>query len=95
MQRIEVRPMEPGEYAAEVTEGQDTTYHRVVVPESVLDELGLVQPTEQTLTGLVRESLAFLLDREPGDAIEHDVDLDAVAGRFSDYLPELRARLGL
>jgi nitrogen regulatory protein P-II 1 len=67
----------------------------VVVPDDLLDDLGIIEPDEQTLTDLVRESLAYLLDRETGDAIEHDVDLAAVADRFPDYVPELRARLGL
>jgi hypothetical protein len=66
----------------------------VVVPESLLDTLGLLEPAEEVLAALVRESLAFLLDRVPADAVEHDVDLDSLADRFSDYLPELRSRLG-
>jgi hypothetical protein len=95
MQRIEVRPMGRGEYAAAVTEGQDVTHHRVIVPDGLLDDLGLISPAQETLAGVVRESLAFLLDREPGDAIEPDLDLDSLPGRFPDYLPELRSRLGL
>jgi len=64
MERIEVRPMGPGEYA-----------------------------DEDERARLVEESVAFLLDREPGDAVPHDVDLDELAGEFADYVPELRARL--
>jgi hypothetical protein len=94
-QRIEVRPMGPGEYAATVTEGQDSTHHRLVMSESVLDALALVEPDDRVRAALARETLAFLLDRDPADAIPHDLDLDSIADRFPDYLPELRSRLGL
>ena len=94
-QKIDVRPMGPHEYSVTLTEGTDTTNHRVVVPEELLDELTLDPADRETEADLVRESVAFLLDRFAADEIEHDVDLEEIANENPDYSGELRSRLGL
>ena len=90
MQKIDVRPMGAHEWAAVVTEGQDTTSHRITVSPELLDELGIVDLDEQRL---VRESVAFLLEREPGDAILREFDLADIPTFFPEYVDEVRTRL--
>lgn len=89
-EEVRILPMSRGEFAAEVDEGEQTTRHRVRVTEDLLDDLGLVDVDEGEV---VRESLRYLLTREPNTALEHDIDLTAVERADPDYLPELRARL--
>jgi hypothetical protein len=48
-----------------------------------------------TEPGVQADSSATAVDRETGDAVEHEVDLETVADRFPDYVGELRSRLGL
>ncbi|SHN45567.1 hypothetical protein [Cryptosporangium aurantiacum] len=94
-QKIDVRPMGPHEYAVTLTEGTDTTNHRVVVPDDLLDELALDPDDREVEADLVRESMAYLLDRLAADEIDHDVDLEEVANDHADYSGELLSRLGL
>lgn len=89
-QEVQVRPMGPHEYAVVVREGRDTTNHRVRVPDQLLDDLGLVDLDEEDL---VRESFAFLLEREPADSILHEFDLDVISRYFPEYVPEITVRL--
>ncbi len=58
----------------------------------MIDELGLgdVEPE-----ALVRESILFLLEREPSTAILPDFSLEEIGGFFPEYFQELPGRLGL
>ncbi|WP_170323580.1 hypothetical protein [Cryptosporangium phraense] len=97
MQKIEVQPLGEHEYAVTLTEGAagtDTTNHHVTVPDDLFDELVPV-PDGLSEADLVRESIAYLLDRVPGDAIEHEVDLEEIADTHDDYSSEVVSRLGL
>jgi hypothetical protein len=89
-ERIRIQPMAEHEYAVDVTEGTTQTRHRVVVPTDLLDDLGLAGADEETV---VRESFAFLLDREPATSIYEEFPLDTVASRFPEFADELRTRL--
>lgn len=89
-QQIDVHGMGPHEYAVTVTEGTDTTHHRVVVGEELLDDLGAVEPDE---IEIVHESIAFLLERETGDGLADTISLDRIGDDYDDYLPELQSRL--
>jgi len=44
---------------------------------------------------IVRETLAFLLEREPPTSILDEFSLDDVAGYFPEYYEELRRRVGM
>jgi ADP-ribose pyrophosphatase YjhB (NUDIX family) len=87
--RVRQTPREH-EFAATVTEGVDTTRHRVTISEDFLDDLGMLDVDEQAMA---RETIAFLLDRLPGDALPEEIDLDEVARVHDDFIPELRTRL--
>lgn len=90
MQEIEVTTLDEHQYGVTVTEGSDTTHHRVRVPARLRDELGLADLDEQQL---VRESFHFLLEREPPDSILGEFDLDVISRYFPEYEQELRTRL--
>jgi hypothetical protein len=89
-ENIRIQPLAEHEYAVDVTEGTTQTRHRVVVPTDLLDDLGLVDADEERV---VRESIAFLLEREPATSIYDEFPLDTVTSRFPDFVDELRSRL--
>ena len=88
-EKIRIQPLAEHEYAVDVTEGTTHTRHRVV-PVDLLDDLGLVDVDEEQV---VRESIEFLLDREPATSIYEEFPLDTLASQFPDFADELRARL--
>jgi hypothetical protein len=90
MSDIVVTPMEPGTYGVQITEGQTTTSVRVAVPPDLLDDLGLTAVDPELV---VRESIGFLLDREPATAIMSEFSLSDIPRFFPDYYGELTARL--
>lgn len=58
------------------------TEHRVGVPAA---DLGRLAPGAQDPTDLVRRSFAFLLEREPKEAILRAFELGVIARYFPDY----------
>jgi hypothetical protein len=90
MTEIAITPMEPGWFGVQVTEGHETTSHRVQVPEDLPLDLG-VPDAEPDL--LVRESFEFLLEREPVTAISREFALDEISRTFDDFYDELRTRV--
>src|SRR5207247_9388832 len=79
---IVITPLERGRYRAELTEGHLTTSHRVIVPDGLLDEVGLVGADEERV---VRETMRFLLEREPATSILPEFALDDVPRYFEDF----------
>lgn len=75
----------------QVAEGATSTDHRVTVPEGLIDELGL---GEVDAEDVVRESFAFLLEREPSTSILPAFSLDEIGRFFPEYFQELPKRLG-
>lgn len=90
MSDVSITRMGPGQFGVQVREGDKETSHRVSVPESLVDDLGLPDLDEERL---VRESFLFLLEREPATAILSEFSLDQVSRYFPEYQEELRARL--
>ncbi len=83
-------PMGPHQFGVQVTEGDTTTSHQVTVPESLLDDLNLVDVDEERV---VRESFEFLLEREPATSIQKEFSLDVISRFFPEYSEELSRRL--
>ena len=88
---IKITPAGSHEYTVEVTEGDDTTSHHVIVPPSLLADRGLEHADEEAV---VRESFNFLLEREPATSILPDFSLEIISRYFPEYRDELRERLG-
>jgi len=80
-----------GKYEVTVRQGSTSTEHRVTVPATMVDDLGL-ESIDETI--LVQESFAFLLEREPATSILSRFDLTVIARYFPDYDQEIRRRLG-
>lgn len=91
MTRVTITQMEPGSYGVQLEEGGTTTTHRVHVPDALLEDLGLADAEQERI---VRESFAFLLEREPPSSILGEFSLDVIPRYFPDYHDELRRRLG-
>jgi hypothetical protein len=80
----------PHEYGVEVTEGAETTSHRVIVPPTLLADWGLDDDDGEAV---VRESFAFLLEREPAASILPEFSLAIISRYFPEYADELPDRL--
>ena len=90
MTDVLITPLEPGWFRAEVTEGHLTTSHRVIVPDGVLKDAGLVEADHERV---VRETMRFLLEREPATSILPEFSLEDVPRYFPEFYEELRQRL--
>lgn len=91
MATIEVTETDtPRTYDVQVHDGRRTTRHRVTVP-SDLGGAGLPDADHERL---VRESFAFLLEREPANAILGEFDLTVITTYFPEYPGEISKRLG-
>jgi hypothetical protein len=93
--RIDITALEAGAYGVQVTDGTTTTSHRVEVTSDIL---GAVAPGEQPGQSaveetLVRESIEFLLEREPADEIHDDFRLSDISRYFPDYSEEIVNRV--
>ena len=78
-----------GRFRVEVHGADVTTSHTVDVPDGLADELGWSRETE---IELVRESFAFLLEREPPTSILRTFSLDVIGRYFPQYPTEIRKR---
>jgi hypothetical protein len=74
------------EFDVKLRVGEREQSHRVTVPEA----LGL---PEHDLEAVVRESFAFLLERESASSIMAEFSLDEISGYFPEYRDELARRL--
>jgi hypothetical protein len=100
---IEILEMGPHDFVVTVKQGHRQTRHRVTVPQALLDDVGLAPVVEDsdgekglraTEERLVRESFAFLLEREPATSIMREFGLDVIGRFFPEYVPAMRTRLG-
>jgi hypothetical protein len=87
---IRITPAGPHEFGVEVTEGSETTSHKVIVPPSLLDDWGLEEADGEDV---VRESFAFLMEREPASSILPEFSLAIISRYYHDYKDELPERL--
>lgn len=92
MNEISITPLENWRFAVTVRDERRVTRHRVTVPSWMGDDaqLGGVEPER-----LVRESMEFLLEREPATSILSEFSLDVIPRYFPDYDAELRRRLSV
>ncbi|MEU4673385.1 hypothetical protein AB0F91_36885 [Amycolatopsis sp. NPDC023774] len=89
-ERVEVTRTGPMEYRAVVQDGLDTTQHRITMSHSVLDDLLI--PDLDT-HAVARETVKYLLDRESGDELPREIDLDRLSNDNQNFVAELKARL--
>ena len=82
--------MAPGEYGVEVEEGNEITGHKVRLPQAFLDDLLLAGVDEELI---VRETIDFLLEREPATSILPEFSLEDVSRYFPEFPEELQRRL--
>jgi len=90
MTEITVTAMEPEHFGVQVREGDLTTSHRVRVPTAMLEDLDLADVDPEVV---VRETIAFLLEREPGTSVDDELDVERIPGSFPEFYDELRARV--
>ena len=87
---MNVVPMGPGEFGVELTEGHERTGHTIRVPQGFLDDLF---PAGVDQEQLVRQTIEFLLEREPSTSILREFSLDDVQKYFPEYPEEIQRRL--
>jgi hypothetical protein len=93
--KTDVVPLEAGRgwrVRVTVAEGRGQTEHEVTVDRATYERLtdGGIPPE-----ALVRESFAFLLEREPNESILRTFDLAVIGRYFPEYEGEIRRRLGV
>jgi hypothetical protein len=94
--RVGVVALGPGRFGVQVTEGDVTTSHEVEVQPEILDDLGLAgadDAVDQVAEQVVRETFAFLLEREPATSILRTFSLIDVSRYFPEFFEELQTRL--
>jgi hypothetical protein len=90
MTTMNVVSMAPGEFGVEVTEGNEITGHKVRLPPAFLDDLLLGEVDQERI---VRETIDFLLEREPATSILPEFSLEDVSRYFPEFPEELQRRL--
>lgn len=76
-------------YDVTVSDGQGSTYHEVTVWPSDLQRYAPDASPED----LIEASFAFLLEREPKEAILRRFELPVIERYFPEYLSQIGARL--
>lgn len=89
MTEIRVGALDDDTYGVELREGDITTHHRVRVPPEMVDDLRLTDVDPEVL---VRESMKFLLEREPSTSVLAEFSLTDIQGYFPEYYDELVTR---
>ena len=87
---IRITPAGPHEFGVEVTEGTETTSHNVIVPPALLEDWGLEETDSEDV---IRESFAFLMEREPATSILPEFSLAIISRYYPEYKDELPERL--
>ena len=87
---ITITPAGRHEFGVEVTEGSETTSHKVIVPPSLLDDWGLEETHSEDV---IRASFAFLMEREPASSILPEFSLAIISRYYPEYKDELPERL--
>ena len=89
MAEITTRRLSSGAFDVEVRDGGRATTHRVSVPRRIAG----VDLDAHDHERVVRESFAFLLEREPASSILAEFSLDVITRYFPEYPDELARRL--
>jgi len=90
MTDITITPLGAREFEVQIREGERQTTHRVAVPERLGEG---IEPRDEDLERIVRESFRFLLEREPASSILREFSLTDISRYFPDYPGELARRL--
>jgi hypothetical protein len=90
---ITITAMGESHFGVQVTEGDTTTSHEVDIPGGFRDEVLVGDLADVADEQVVRETFAFLLEREPATAIMREFSLDVVGRFFPEYVDDLRTRL--
>jgi hypothetical protein len=88
---ITITALDPDSFGVQLEDGATTTSHRVHVPAGLIADLGLADVDRELI---VRETFAFLLEREPPSSILGEFSLDVIPRYFPEYHDDLRRRLG-
>jgi hypothetical protein len=91
MAEISISAAGEREFEVRVRGDGGETMHHVAVPERIGDS---IDPDEQGLERVVRESFEFLLEREPASSILSRFSLTDISRYFPEYPDELARRLG-
>lgn len=90
MAEIEVRHEGGDTYRVEVTQGDETSRHRVTLSPDELERYGGGAGPEE----LLAESFRFLLEREPQSAILSRFELSTIERYFPEYPEMIVDRMG-
>ena len=89
MSEIKVTRKDQSTFHVEVKEGTSQTVHEVKAGQTDLDQYGGTVSAEH----LIKQSFAFLLEREPKEAILSSFELSVIERYFPEYPKEIRNRI--
>lgn len=90
MAKIEVTPAGNRLFRVEIEDDAGRSEHEVTVPDGYAEQLGA---GDVALQDLVRESVRFLLEREPKESILSSFALSDIPGYFPEYEDEIAGRV--
>lgn len=90
MAEVTVVEQAAGTFLVTIGTGSATTTHTVRVPAGLPATLGC---THRPVIDLVRQSFAFLLEREPPSSILRTFSLDQIGDYFPEYTTAMRRDL--
>lgn len=90
MDEIDITGVAEHRYDVQVSAGGSSTSHCVTVPADLLERWNVDAADEEAV---VRESFAFLLEREPASSIMDEFSLSVISQYFPEYEQELPGRL--
>ncbi|WP_157695506.1 hypothetical protein [Nakamurella panacisegetis] len=77
-------------YLASVTDEEATVDIRISVSAAGLERIGMAAGDEPRI---VRETLAYLLDRQRADELPDTLDLEDVIAAYDDYTDDIHRRV--
>ncbi len=84
-----IQELDGSVYLASIRDDEELTEIRVSVSRNVMERLGTAAGDEPRI---VRETLAYLLDRQHADELPDTLDLEDVVAAYDDYLEDMRRR---
>ena len=90
MAEITIMSLGNRQFQVQIRQGNQETTHSVDVPDRLPEGMAI---HDEDLERVVRESVQFLLDREPASSILRQFSLTDIARYFPDYPAELSRRL--
>lgn len=90
MTTVEMTPLGPGHFGAEIHEGAVVKHCEIVIDGNLIDDMALVDVDDRLVA---EETIGFLLERRTAAGLPERISIRDVDRMEPDYRTELTARL--